>query len=103
MSVITLRQGDDSNALGRETKITLDTDLDLTGFRAVFQLDEFRQEFDDITSKELFVVIPRDASANLPVGELDGALKIYDADGLALTVADEIKFMIEEKVVENVK
>lgn len=103
MSVITLRQGDDSNALGRETKITLDTDLDLSGFRAVFQLGDFRQEFTDITSKELLIVIPRDASANLPVGELDGALKIYDANGLALTVADEIKFLIEEKVVENVQ
>lgn len=103
MSVITLRQGDDSNALGRETKITIETDLDLTGFTAVFQLGEFQQKFDDITNHELFVVIPRDASANLPVGELDGALKIYDANGLALTVADEIKFLIEEKVVENVK
>lgn len=103
MSVITLRQGDDSNALGRETKITIETDLDLTGFKAVFQLGTFQQEFTDITSKELFVVIPRDASANLPAGELDGALKIYDANGLALTVAAKIKFNIEKKVVDNVK
>ena len=103
MSVITLRQGDDSNALGREIKITLDTDLDLTGCSAAFQLGDFRQEFADIASKELFVVIPASESANLPDGELNGALKIYDANRLALTVAHEIKFLIEKKVVTNVK
>lgn len=103
MSVIKLRQGDDSNALGRETKITIETDLDLTGFRAVFQLGEFQQKFDDIASKELFVVIPRAESEKLEVGPVDGALKIYDPNGLALTVADGIKFLIEEKVVENVQ
>ncbi len=103
MSVITLRQGDDSNALGREIKITLDTDLDLTGFKAVFQLGDFRQEFNDITSNELFVVIPAAESEKLEVGPLAGALKIYDANGLALTVAVEIKFNIEEKVVDNVQ
>ena len=103
MSVITLRQGDDSNALGREIKIALDTDLDLTGFTAVFQLGDFRQEFDDITSKELFVVIPAAESEKLTVGKMDGALKIYDANKLALTVAVEIKFNIEEKVVDNVQ
>lgn len=103
MSVITLRQGDDSNALGREIKITLDTDLDLIGFTAVFQLGDFRQKFDNITSKELFVVIPAAESEKLEVGPLDGALKIYDANELALTVADGIKFLIEEKVVENVQ
>lgn len=102
MSVITLRQGDDSNALGQEISIFLDTDIDLTGFRAVFQLDEFRQEFDDISSKELFVVISKKESEKLPIGELVGALKIYDANGLALTIADEIKFLIKKKVVENV-
>lgn len=103
MSVITLRQGDDSNALGREIKITIDTDLDLTGFTAAFQLDNLRLEFKDITSKELLLIIPADESAKLPKGELYGALKLYDTNGLALTVADEIKFMIEEKVVENVQ
>ena len=103
MAVITLTQGDDSNALGKEIKITLNTDIDLTGFKAVFQLDNFQQKFDDITSKELFVVIPAADTAALPVGELDGGLKIYDANGLCLTVAKEIKFLIEEKVVENVQ
>lgn len=103
MSVITLTQGDDSNALGEEINIVLETDMDLTGFKAVFQLGDYQQEFDDITSKKLSVVIPRDASEKLEVGPMDGALKVYDASGLARTVEKEIKFLIEAKVVENVQ
>lgn len=101
MSVIKLTQGDDLNALNEETNIVLDTDIDLTGFTAFFQLGDFRQEFKDITSKKLPLVIPAAESAKLPVGEMSGALKIYDATGLARTIAKDIKFLIEKQVVKN--
>ena len=103
MSVITLTRGDDSNALGEEIKIVLKTDMDLTGFTAVFQLGDFQQEFDDITSKELFVVIPKEESIKLEIGPMTGGLKLYDANGLARTIVKDIKFNIEREVVDNVQ
>lgn len=102
MSVIVITQGDDSNALGEEIVINLDTDLDLTGCRAVFQLENFKQEFEDITSKKLHVVIPRADTKKLPCGQRFGAIKIYDKNGLAKTIVRGIKFLIEKEVVENV-
>lgn len=102
MSVIVITQGDDSNALGEEIAINLDTDLDLTGCRAVFQLENFKQEFEDITSKKLLVVIPRTETKKLPCGQRTGAIKIYDKNGLAKTIVKDIKFLIEREVVDNV-
>lgn len=103
MSVIRLTRGDDSNALGEEIKIVLKTDMDLTGFKAVFQLGGYQQVFDDITSKELIIIIPKEESINLEVGAMEGGVKLYDANGLARTIVKDIKFMIEREVVNNVQ
>ena len=101
MTSIKLTQGDDSNALGEQIIITLKSNLDLTGYSAVFQLGEFRQEFDDISSKELPIIIPATESRKLPLGPLAGRLKIFDPDGLQKTVIRNIMFKIEPGDHEN--
>ena len=101
--VINLIQGDDSNALGNKISIKLTSDLDLTGFTAVFQLEDYRQKWDDITSKKLEVIIPRSVTENLTVGQHKGGLKIYDKNGLAKTIIKDIKFYVSREVVENVR
>ena len=101
MTVIKLTKGDDSNALGRSINIKLKTDLDLTGYTAVFQLCDFQQKFDDITSKTLPIVIPASASNKYECGQCKGALKIYDKNGLGKTVCRDILFFIETEVVKN--
>lgn len=101
MAVIELTQGDDLNALGQEYNITIETDIDLTGFKAVFELDGFRQEWSDITSKTLPLAISREESKKLKLGERVGALKIYDENGLAKTIKKDIKFLITPEVVKN--
>lgn len=100
--IIHLVQGDDSNALGNKITISLTSNLDLTGFTAVFQLKNYRQKWDDITSKKLEVVIPRSVTEKLTVGEHKGGLKIYDQNGLAKTIIKDIKFRVSREVVENV-
>lgn len=100
--VIYLTQGDDSNALGNKIIIGLTSELDLTGFTAVFQLEDYRQEWDDITSKRLEVIIPRSVTEKLTVGNHKGGLKIYDKKGLAKTIIKDIKFYVSREVVENV-
>lgn len=101
--VIRLTRGDDLSALGEEVKIVLETEdgLDLTKFKAKFQLGDFQQEWSDLTSKELSLDIPRSKSKNLPLGFQKGALKIYDESGLAKTVYKNIQFLIEPEVVKN--
>ena len=100
--VINLTQGDDSNALNEKIVINLNSDLDLIGYTAVFQLEHYIQKWDNITSKKLEVVIPRSATEKLTVGSHKGALKIYDQNGLAKTIIKDIKFNVSRKVVENV-
>lgn len=102
MTVFTITQGDDSNALGQEINILLESDEDLTGFKAVFQLGDYQQKWDDITSKKLEVVIPREYTKKLAVGPNYGGLKIYDSNGLAKTVIRDIKFLVLAEVVKNV-
>lgn len=99
--VIRLTRGDDLSALGESVDIVLDTELDLTNFKAKFQLGDFQQEWEDITSKKLTLKINREESQNLPIGFQKGALKIYDANNLAKTIHKNIQFLIESEVVDN--
>lgn len=97
---IVYTQGDDSDAIGNVIEITLDTELDLTGYTARFQLGNFKQDFNDITSKNLEVVIPH--SVFVRTGTYNGALKIWDANGKCVTVARDLEFQVLTKVVSNV-
>lgn len=100
MSVV-ITQGDDSNAFGKEITINVNSELDLTGFSAVFQLGDFKQRFDDIRAKKLAIVIPAEETKKLPTGLQLGALKIFDATGLQVTVKSDIRFYIYPQVIEN--
>lgn len=99
---ITIVQGDDTNALGNSIVFTLKTDLDLTGYSAVFQVEELRYEWNDITSKELSLVFNREQTATLEEGVHLGALKIYDNNDLAVTVIRNISVTVLPLVVENI-
>lgn len=103
MSIIELTQGDDLNALGQEYCFVLPTDEDLTGWKAVFELDGFQQVWNDITSKRLPLIIAREDSYKINVGTRFGALKIYGKDGLCKTIKKDIEFLIHREVVKNVK
>lgn len=98
---LVLTQGDDSNALGDSIHIELDTDLDLTGFTARFQIGKLMWDFNDITSKDIYLVITAAESAKLPVGDNWGALKIFDQNGLAKTIIRNIPILVKKKVVDN--
>ncbi len=101
MNPIVITQGDDTYALGAEINILLETSLDLTGFQAAFQLGNYYQKFNDISSKKISIKIPRKDTKNLKVGPCTGALKIYDKNGFAKTIVRDIKFLILAEVVKN--
>ena len=100
---IYLTQGDDSNALGKQYLVKINTELNLKGFSAIFQLRHFQQKFTDIGGKELQVIIPASVSSLFPIGPCNAAVKVFDADGLQVTVARDIKFYIMPRVVDNAK
>ncbi len=99
--VIIITQGDDSNAMGGNIILELETDIDLRGWTARFQIGDIVWNFSDITSKELNLIITKEQSAQMPVGDNWGALKIYDASGLAKTVIRNIKIIVRAEVVSN--
>ncbi|MBR2771602.1 MAG: hypothetical protein IKD78_06270 [Bacteroidales bacterium] len=73
----------------------------MTGWHAIFQLGQFQWEYNDLTGGTLTLTIPRDITAQLPVGEQYGALKIFDANDLARTVIKNIPFFVNPQTVTN--
>lgn len=98
---IVITQGDDTNALNNEIMFRLNTDLDLTGFTAVFQVESLQYKWNDITSKELALVFTREQTQSLSAGKYYGALKIYDNNDLAVTVIRDIPVNVLPMVVNN--
>lgn len=101
MNTIVITQGDCLNAFDREVTLVIDTDLDLIGCKAVFQLGDFQQTFDDITSKRLPLIMSCDDTRKCSCGTLKGALKVYDCEGKPLTIYKNIQFLIEPEVVKD--
>lgn len=103
MEAIKLRQGDSLNWLGRKVEFTLNTDLDMSGWVATFQLGELIKVYKDFNeTKAISLDITKEESETLPLGYLSGWLKFTNADGLAGTHDIQVKFLILPKEVENV-
>ena len=100
--MITIRRGDDLNAMGRSYVFVLNTERDLpSSSRAVFEIDGFRQKWDDLSSKRLEILMSRDDTYKLKLGERVGYIKVYDEYNLAYTIEKEIKFNVLQEVVGN--
>lgn len=95
-----LIQGDDSNAFGGYIKLKLKTDQDLTGWYLILQIFNFQWRYNDLTSKEIEIVISRDITAQMPVGTTKGAIKLFDQNDLCRTVAD-VPVYVGKLQVEN--
>lgn len=99
MERIKLFKGDDTDFNENNfLTIYLDTTTSLAGFKASFRLGSFVQEFADITSKTLKVVIPHTVTKQFPVGNLNGTLRLEDSSGRYQTVTNTIPFAITKEV-----
>ena len=96
---IFVTRADDSNAMGYEIDIEIDTSLSLEGWTARFQLEDLAWDFDDITSKKLPLIITSEQSRQLSVGTAYGAMVLYDENGLRKTVMRNIPVYIYPQVV----
>lgn len=94
---ITIFRGDDTDFVGnRIIEISLDTDIDLSGITARFELCGFTQEFDNeaVAGKRLEVVIDHDTTKTLPLGAQNGSLVLFDASGKIKHVDTCIPFIV---------
>ena len=99
MERIKLFKGDDTDFNdGEFLIIRLETDTTLDGFKASFRLGSFVQEFADLTSKTLRVVIPHEITKQFPIGNLNGTLRLEDSLGRYQTITNTIPFAITKEV-----
>ena len=99
---IVITRGDDSNAFDNTITITLKTDLDLTGYIAVFQICKTQWVFRDITTKEINIVVDKVQSMKFKEGTYYAALKLYQPDGLCRTAFRDIPVYVREIAVDNI-
>lgn len=99
---IVITRGDDSDAFNNKIAITITTDLDLTGYTAVFQIAKEQWIFTDITSKVLNIIIDKDRSMKFKEGTHYAALKIYEPSGTCKTMFRDIPVYVREIAVDNI-
>lgn len=98
---ITLTQGDDSNALGGAIVFNMTADMDMTGWYAILQLQNFQWRYDNLQDGGFEWVITREITAQLEPGLHRAGMKIFDSDDLCKTVIDDIPVYVNEQVVAN--
>lgn len=101
--MIEITVGDDSNALSQDIFINFETEIDLTGFYAIFELQGIQWRFNDITSKKCELIITREQSSQMRPGTCKAGLKVYDNKGLCRTVLRDIPVLINSLQVANAR
>lgn len=92
-------RGDDTDAFSYQTIVgTINTDLDLTGCKAVFRYLGFSAEFDPIPEdRKLTIVIPANETKKFPPGLGYASLRVYDSDGRLKTFSNRIMVFVATK------
>lgn len=91
--IIKLRQGDDSNYNCNHIVFHLKTSIDLTNWKATFQLQDLQWSFDSLASKRIDLIINREQSLQLEVGTCYGYLQLIDSEDKYGTIYGQ-KFQI---------
>lgn len=100
MASIILIKGDDTNWNDQQSfVINLDTTLDLTqGFSAQFTIGNIVKEFDSIADNKIYPVLTNKETSQLPLGYINGVLKIYDSEKRIKTIKSNIPFVVQKGV-----
>lgn len=79
----------------------IQTNLDLTNWKAKFYLGKIVKTFNDITSKTFDVILTCNDTSTLDYGNIYGVLKLIDSNNNVKTVNNKIPFVVDNKVIEN--
>lgn len=96
MAAISIIKGDDTNWNDQQTfVINIKTTLDLSeGFTAEFILGNIVKEFDTIVDNKIYPILSNKETSTLPLGYLNGVLKIFDSQKRIRTIKSNIPFVI---------
>ena len=99
MAYITIVKGDDTDFLDNQyIVVNFNTDIDLSGFRAVFKLGSVEIEFADLSQKYLEIILSAEFTSTLQKGKMYGTLKLIDTENRIRTVTTAIPFNVITKV-----
>ena len=79
----------------------IDSELDLTNWKAEFHLCSIIKKYDDISSKVIKIILSSEETSLLKCGTWNGALVLIDANGHRKTITNTIPFEVTKEVVEN--
>lgn len=96
MAAISIIKGDDTNWNDQQTfVINIKTTLDLSeGFSAEFTLGDIVKEFDTIIDNKIYPILSNKETSTLPLGYLNGVLKIFDSQKRIRTIKSNIPFVV---------
>ena len=103
MKPILIYKGDDTifADLSRFLTFNIETNLDLTGWKAKFTLGWITKEISDISSKSFEIILSSDETKNLRLGSQSGSIVLTDSIGHIKTITNSIPFEVTTQVVEN--
>lgn len=99
--IIPIYKGDDSDAMGKSITVTVITDNDWAGYSARFQIGRIYKDYADVSSKTFNISLSSTDTNKLPLGRVDGYIKIIDADGKVTTDDKTIPFDVLPMEVRN--
>jgi len=99
MAYITIVKGDDTDFLENQyIVVNFNTELELAGFQAIFNIDNIEIVYPDLSAKYIEIVLSKEVTAALKKGKIYGKLRIVDTQNRIRTVSTAIPFNIVTKV-----
>lgn len=95
---IKIFKGDDTDFNNSKfLTIQVKTEIDLTGFKGIFKLGEFKTE-QDMQSKVMEIEIPSDVTSKMLYGTHNGIFTLLDTKNRVKTISNTIPFLVTSEV-----
>lgn len=99
MNYITIIKGDDTNFIDDQfIVIHFKTDIDMSGFKAIFSLGEVKLTYGELSSKRIEIILSKEITAQLQTGKQFGELKLIDTKNRVRTITSVIPFLVQNTV-----
>lgn len=99
MNYITIIKGDDTNFIDDQfIVIHFKTDIDMSGFKAIFSLGEVNLTYGELSSKRIEIILSKEITSQLQTGKQFGELKLIDTKNRVRTITSVIPFLVQNTV-----
>ena len=102
MGYITIVKGDDTDFLDNQYLVVkFNTDINMAGFKAIFELDNIELIYPDLSAKYIEIILSNEVTSRLKTGKMYGTLKLIDTEDRIRTVTTVIPFNVITRVMNN--